>query len=103
MAKKKRTISKSQAVREFFKANPKATNQEVVDAMAKKGIKISPNYVGNIKATHNKKRRAVRKAVAKGDVTLPQLKAALALLKATESIEAARAALAAAQEIREIV
>ena len=100
---KKQKVNKSQAVREFFKANPKATNLEAAEALGKKGIKLTANYVATIKSTHNKKRRAVRKAVAQGDVSLPQLKAALALLKVTGSVQAARAALAAAQEIREIV
>ena len=63
---KKNGVNKTQAVREYFRAHKKAKNQEVVDALAKKGITISANYVGNIKATHNKRRRAMRKVVAKG-------------------------------------
>ena len=75
----------------------------MVDALAKKGITISANYVGNIKATHNKRQRAVRKVVAKGGVGIPEVKAALAFLKVTGSVAAAKQALAVAQEIREIV
>ena len=75
----------------------------MVDALAKKGIAITANYVGNIKATHNKRGRAVRKVVAKGGIGIPELKAALALLKAAKSVAAATKALAVAQEIREIV
>ena len=56
MAKAK-GVNKSQAVREYLKANHKAKNQEVVDALAKKGITITANYVGNIKATHNRRQR----------------------------------------------
>ena len=100
---KKSEVNKSHAVREFFKSNPKAKNQEVADALAKKGITVSAAYVGNIKATHNKRRQAVRKVVAKGGVGIPEVKAALALLKLTGSVKAATQALAVAQEIREIV
>jgi ribosomal protein S19 len=100
---KKDGVNKSQAVRKYFKANRKAKNQEVVDALAKKGIAITPNYVGNIKATHNKRRRAVRKVVAKGGIGLPEVKAALAFLKVTGSVAAATQALKVAQEIREIL
>ena len=78
---KKSEVNKTQAVREYLKANHKARNQEVVDALAKKGITISANYVGNIKATHNKRQRAVRKVVAKGGVGIPEVKAALAFLE----------------------
>lgn len=100
---KKNEVNKSQAVREYLKANHKAKNQEVVEALAKKGITITANYVGNIKATHNKRHRARRKIVAKGGVGIPEVKAALALLKLTGSVTAATQALAVAQEIREIV
>jgi hypothetical protein len=99
---KKNGVNKTQAVREYFRAHKKAKNQEVVDALAKKGITISANYVGNIKATHNKRRRAMRKVVAKGGVGIPEVKAALAFLKVTGSVAAATQALKVAQEIREI-
>ena len=100
---KKSEVNKSQAVREYLKANRKAKNQEVVDGLAKKGITITANYVGNIKATHNKRRRAARAVVAKGGVGIAEVKAALAFLKVTGSVKAATQALAVAQEIREIV
>ena len=45
----------------------------------------------------------VKKAVAKGNIGIPEIKAALALLKLTGNVAAATEALAAAQEIREIV
>ena len=99
----KQKVNKTHAVKEYLKANRKAKNQEVVDALAKKGITISANYVANIKATSNKRRRAVRKVVAKGGVGIPEVKAALAFIKFTGSVAAAKKALAVAQEIREIV
>ena len=71
--------------------------------MAKKGIEITANYVGNIKTTSNKRRRAARKVAAKGGVGITEVKAALAFLKVTGSVAAAKKALAVAQEIREIV
>ena len=96
-------VNKTQAVKEYLKANPTAKNQAVADALAKKGITLSANYVGNIKAIHNKRRRAARKVVAKGGVGIPEVKAALTFLKITGSVAAATKALAVAQEIREIV
>jgi hypothetical protein len=102
MAKSNKPI-KSHAVREYLKANPKAKNQAVVDALAKKGIVLTASYVSNIKTAHNTRQRAVRKVVAKGGVGIPELKAALALLKLTKTIPAATRALAVAKEIREVV
>lgn len=102
MAKEER-VNKTRAVRDYFKANPKAKNKDVVDALAKKGITITASYVGNIKATHNRRGRAARKIVAKRGVGIPEVKAALAFLKLTGSVAKATQALAVAQEIREIV
>lgn len=102
MAKKPK-VNKTHAVKEYLKANRKAKNKEVVDALAKKGIEISANYVATIKTTHNKRRRAARKVVAKGGVGIPEVKAALTFLRVTGSVKAATKALAVAQEIREIV
>jgi hypothetical protein len=96
-------VNKTQAVKEYLRANKKAKNKEVVEALAKKGITITANYVGNVKSTHNKRQRAVRKVVAKGGVGIPEVKAALAFLKVTGSVAAATQALAVAQGIREIV
>ncbi len=102
MAKQEK-VNKTQAVKVYLKANPKAKNQAVVDALAKKGITISANYVATIKTTHNKRRQATRKIVTKGGVGIPEVKAALAFLKVTGSVAAATKALHVAQEIREIV
>ena len=99
----KREVNKSQAVREYLKANRKAKNREVVEALGKKGITITANYVATIKATHNRRRRAARKIAVKGGVGIPEVKAALTFLKLTGSVGAATKALAVAQEIREIV
>jgi hypothetical protein len=99
----KNDVNKSQAIREYFKANPKAKNQEVVDALAKRGISTTVNYVSNLKASHNQRRRAVRKVVAKGGIGIPELKAALALIKVAGSVAAATQALAVAREIRAVI
>jgi hypothetical protein len=102
MAKNEK-VNKTHAVKEYLKANRKARNKEVVDALAKKGIAISANYVATIKTTSNKRRRAMRKVVAKRGIGIPEVKAALAFLKVMGGVKAANQALAVAQEIREIV
>lgn len=58
--------SKSEAIRQFFKANPKATGKEVVDGLKKKGISVSVGLVGNVKAKAglSKKRKGRRKSPA---------------------------------------
>jgi hypothetical protein len=65
MAKRKGT-NKSQAIRDMLAANPKAKVKDIVDAMAKKGLKVSPNLVYLLKAKGKAKRRKAKrqKAVA---------------------------------------
>ena len=45
----------------------------------------------------------VKAAVAKGQIGIPEIKAALTFLKSVGSVSAAKQALAAAEEIRKIV
>jgi len=46
-------VNKSQAIRDYYKANPKAKTSEVANALAKKGITVDANFVSKIKARHN--------------------------------------------------
>jgi len=48
MAKNK--VNKTQAVREFLEANPEAGPSEIVKAMAKQRIKLTPSHAANIKS-----------------------------------------------------
>ena len=60
-------VNKSEAIRDYYKLNPKAKTKDVVDALAKKGITVTTGLVTNVKSTHNKKqaaKRAAKKAAA---------------------------------------
>ena len=46
----KRKINKSQAIRDFVKANRKASAKDVVDALKKRGIQVSAPMVANVKS-----------------------------------------------------
>ena len=96
--------SKSQAVRNYLKTHHTAANKEVSEALAKQGVVVSPNHVANIKAKTKTRHKAARAVVSRRGLGIPEVKAALALLKVCHgSIAGANAALAAAQEIREMV
>jgi hypothetical protein len=60
---KRQKVNKTQAVRDYLKAHPKAMSGEIAAALTKQGIKIKPSHVANIKTQINKQRRA--KKVAK--------------------------------------
>jgi hypothetical protein len=72
---KKQKVNKTQAVKEYLKANPTAKNQAVADALAKKGITLSANYVATIKTNINKARTAKKAAVAKPVAAVPAVQA----------------------------
>ena len=60
-------VNKSEAIRNYYKSNPKAKTKEVVDALAKQGITVTVGLITNVKSTHNKKqaaKRAAKKAAA---------------------------------------
>ena len=101
-------VSKTQAVRDYLKAHKKAKNAEVVEALAKEGISITPGYVRTIKAKKKTRRRAVKQVVENvvaqgGVVGIPEIKSAFAFLKAVGSVAMAKEALAAAIEIKKVV
>jgi hypothetical protein len=60
---KKATVNKTKEVAAFLKAHPQAKAVEVSTALGKKGIKIKPAHVANIKS-NLKRRRHARKAMA---------------------------------------
>jgi arginine repressor len=96
-------VNKTQAVRDYLTAHKTAKNAEVVAALAQQGIAVSPTYVSKIKAKRKTRRRAVKQVVAEGVVSIPEIKAAFAFLKAAGSVAVAKQALAAALEIKKVV
>jgi len=102
MAKKQR-VNKTQAVRDYLKAHRGAKSSEIAEALTKQGIKITVGHVANIKSKSKKRRRAVKAVVEKRGVGIPEIKAALALLKVCGTAGAAKEALAAAEEIKAMV
>jgi hypothetical protein len=67
---KKQKVNKTQTVRDYLKAHPEAMSGEIATALTKKGIKVTPGYVANIKTKINKGRTA-KKAVKKAAVRKP--------------------------------
>jgi hypothetical protein len=103
----KKSTNKSQMVRDYLKANPAASNKEVSDALAQEGLKVSPQHVATIKANSKMRKKTVKTAVRKvgsdRGISIPDIRAAFALLKVTGSLTAAKAALDAAEEIKGLV
>lgn len=94
--------AKSQAIREYFGKNPKATVKEAHDALTAQGQKVSQALVAAIKykdkqTARRKGRRA--KAVATGQVSLEHLLEAKAFTLKVGGVQAAKAALSGLEKL----
>lgn len=70
MAKTK--VNKAAEIRAYYAANPTASGAEVVSALKKKGISVSPSQVYNAKATGNKSKKTKGKKGTKTRLTRPE-------------------------------
>ena len=68
MAKKKARKSLSQSIRDYLGAKPSATPNQIVEGLAKQGIKVSPGLASNVKYTSGPgaKKKAAKKKRATG-------------------------------------
>lgn len=97
MAKQTERGVKSQAIRDYLKANKKAKATDVVKALGEKGIIVSTAMVYNLKARKSMGKRR-RKAEAGGQtigLSISHLLAAKKLVAETGGMKEAQEALAA--------
>lgn len=120
MAKKKNSVNKSQEIRDYYSANPKAKPLQVVAAMKAKGIEVNAQFVSTVKSNAKKKspratastktavsakkssvsKRPGRKPATTGSVvTFDSLIKAKALIAEMGGVEEARNAIAAYEEL----
>lgn len=102
MAKKAKHGEKSQAIRDYFKASPKAKASEVVTALAEKGIKVSAPMVYALKARNamGKRRKKARSAGKEIGLSISGLLAAKKLVDQVGGIDQAREALDALAKLQ---
>lgn len=103
MAKKraKKSVNKSVAIREHVGKFPEDGPSAISEALAKRGIKVTPAFVSTVKSNDRRKsggakRRKARRPEASGsldDATIMALKNAKKLVEEAGSIAAAKAAL----------
>ena len=105
----KRKVNKTQAVKDFLAENPDAATNDVVAAMKKQRITVSPNYVSTIKSNLKpkgkkkvvaKKKAAAEKQEATDDkISLSALKEAKKLAATLGGIEQAKEAISALAQL----
>ena len=84
-------VNKSKAIREYLSENPGAMPKEIVEALAKKRIRVSPQMVSMIKS----KAGGRKKRKQNGHVGMDQLIAAKVLVQRCGSISEAKQAVSA--------
>lgn len=115
MAKKKKSVNKSLAIREYLAVSPDAKPPEVIAAMKSKGITVTAQFVSTVKSTSKKKstrgkspvkkstaaKRGPRKATLKaaGAISLDSLIKAKQLVEEMGGVEEARSALTALEQL----
>jgi hypothetical protein len=94
--------AKSNAIREYLKANKRAKASEVVAALSAKGIKVSIPMVYNLKARSRmgKRRRAARSKGETVTLSISNLLAAKRLVDEVGGIEQAREAISALAKLK---
>jgi hypothetical protein len=95
-AQKSERGAKSQAIRDYFSKNPKATVKEAHDAIVGSGQKVSQALVAAIKYKDRqtaRRRGRKAKALATGQVSLDHLIEAKSFVAKVGGIQAAKAAL----------
>ncbi|EMI56532.1 hypothetical protein [Rhodopirellula sallentina] len=117
MAKKKSGgVNKSQAIRDYCSANPKAKPLEVAEAMKAQGIDVTAQFVSTVKSNSKKSKttrgrkavskKAVKKATRRGprtsaasEVSLDSLLNAKKLVEEMGGVEDARNALSVLEQL----
>lgn len=56
MAKKSGGPNKSEAIRDYYAANPTAKPKDVAEALSKQGVTVTPAFVSTIRSTSKKKK-----------------------------------------------
>ena len=83
----KATVNKTQAVKQYLASHKGAKPMQVVQALKKEGIEVKAGYVANIKSKSKRRRKAVRQVIETTGIGLPEIKAAISLLKLTTGEE----------------
>lgn len=58
---KKKGVNKSQAIRDYVEKNPSARNVDVVEGLAKDGVKVAPAQVSAVRARAESKRKGPKR------------------------------------------
>ncbi len=65
MAKKGSGPNKSQAIREYYAANPEAKPKDVAAELKKQGIDVTPAFISTIRSTSIKKKKSAKRSVGR--------------------------------------
>ena len=104
---KRRGVNKSQAIRDYMKDNPDDGPKAVCEALAKRGIKVTPPQVSNVKSTSAKRggvkilrrTRGGGRGAVNGQVSVAALMEASAFVEKVGGIQVAKELIATLEKI----
>ena len=101
--------NKSQAIRDYYNANPAAKPKEVASELKKKGIQVTPAFVSTIRSTSKKKNGKIgrpgrpvgstSKRSANGEVSYESLLQAKKIVDQMGGLSEAKSALSALENL----
>jgi hypothetical protein len=84
-------VNKSAVIREYITANPDSSTNEVVDALAKKGINVSQALVAGVRSrTNGGPGNKKRTKIAQGEVTTKELNSVHSVVENFEEVSDAK-------------
>lgn len=84
-------VNKSAVIREYITSHPDSSTNEVVDALAKKGINVSQALVAGVRArTNGAPGNKKRTKIAKGEVTTKELNSVHSVVENFEEVSDAK-------------
>jgi hypothetical protein len=97
-------INKTAAIKDAMKANPDKGPKELAEMLTKGGVKVSPMYVSNVKASLNKskgrKGKRGRVALGKGRFGVDAVEETIVFVKEVGGIDQAKQLLALLEKAR---
>lgn len=97
----KKSVNRSQAIREFVEAKPGAKPKIIAEALSKKGIRVTPQYVSTILSNSKKRsgKTRSRKPNVNDSASIEELLMAKEMVQKVGTVQKAKEVLASYAEL----
>lgn len=99
---KKRSVNKSQAIREALQAHPNKSPKEIAELLQGQGVKVTAQYVSMIKSASKKSKRTVRRRLPSAKPAQHPVQATVEFVRSVGGFAEARQLLDALEQARSL-